>query len=84
MMPIAHFGNKTRKRLRFGKNSYKLSKYFLFADMTGAIRNYYDRLFSFHLSRFDRTCGLAFEAPSLRRAGLVAGSGLEPPAFESR
>ena len=49
MMPIAYFGNKTRKRLRFGKNSYKVSKYFLFADIDGLIRNYYDRLFSFQL-----------------------------------
>jgi hypothetical protein len=42
MMPIAHFGNKARKRLRFDKNGYKLSKYFLLAHMDDLIRNYYD------------------------------------------
>ena len=47
MMPIPHFGNKARIRLRFDKNGYKLSKYFLLAHMDDLIRNYYDVCYLF-------------------------------------
>jgi hypothetical protein len=45
MMPMAPFGNKARKRLRFYKYGYNPSKYFLLANMAGLIRHYYDGLF---------------------------------------